>query len=357
MQRQFGKKLILKGVIMKKIFLIFTTLFLLILTGCFSKSGIGEKDTKNDVKPMPDYEYTENQNGSITITDYLGTDTDIVIPAEIDGKSVTQIGWKAFAYNEDIVSVKIPESVTVIDIDAFSNCTSLSSVLLSPNLESIEDAAFSYCTKLSSISLPPNLNYIGYSVFMNCTELSEIVLPESLTYLGAHAFENCAALKYIKIPSKITEIDWATFIKSGLEVIELGNGIKKIGKEAFAETQLTTVILPKTVTEIGYDAFRDCANLESIVLNEGIVTIEDGALGGQSKLTEITIPASVTVMGEEAFRNCSNLQVVKFQGNAPEDYQTQFKKNVGDVHYTVYYHKEATGFSSPEWCGYTAKIW
>ena len=338
---------------MKKKFLIVTILFLLILTGCTSKSGSKEKD----LKPMPDYEYTENSRGEITITDYLGSDTNIVIPQEIDGKTVTQIGWKAFAYNEDIVSVEMPDSVTVIDMDAFFDCMSLSSVSLSQNLESIESGAFANCTKLSHIQLPPSLNYINYSVFMNCKELSDIALPESLTYLGAHAFENCTSLKYIKIPSKITEIDWATFTKSGLEVIEMGDGIEKIGKESFAETQLTTIILPKTVTEIGYDAFRDCTNLESITLNKGIITIGDGAFGGQSKLTEITIPASVTVMDEEAFRDCSNLQAVKFQGNAPEEYQARSKKYVGDVHYTVYYHEGVTGFTSPQWCGYPTKIW
>ena len=80
---------------MKKNFLIFAILLLLSLTSCTSQSGIGEID----VSPMPDYEYTENQNGGITITDYLGSDTDVVIPSKIDGKTVTEIGWNAFAYN------------------------------------------------------------------------------------------------------------------------------------------------------------------------------------------------------------------------------------------------------------------
>ena len=342
---------------MKKVLIICMILFLFTLPGCTHKPDTVESNANKNVNSVPDFEYSENEDGGITVTDYIGTDTDISIPAEIDGKPVTQIGWKAFAYNADIVSVKIPESVTVVDLEAFSNCASLSSVSLSSNLESIEDAAFSHCAKLSSINLPSSLNYIGYSVFMNCTELSEIELPESLTYLGAHAFENCTALKHIKIPSKITEINWATFIKSGLEIIELGDGIKKIGKEAFAETQLTTVILPKTVTEIGYDAFRDCAKLESIALNKGLTTVSDGAFGGQSRLTEITIPASVTDMGEAAFRNCSNLQAVKFEGNAPKSYQAFSQNIVGEVGYTVYYHEGAAGFTSPEWCGYPTEIW
>ena len=340
---------------MKKIFLILTVAFMSILAGCVQNSEPVETPG-----PLSDFEYSENQNGSITITDYLGTDTDIVIPAEIDGKTVTQIGWEAFAYNEDIVSVEIPDSVTVIDTDAFSSCTSLSSVSLSQNLESIEDAAFAGCTKLTAISLPPSLNYIGYSVFMNCTELSKIVLPEALTYLGIQSFQGCTSLRYIKIPAKIKEIDFATFKDSGLEILELEDGLEKIGREAFKNTKIKTVILPKTITELGDSAFYNCTNLESIALNEGLSTISDGALGGQSKMMEITIPASVAKMSEGAFWNCTTLKAVKFEGNAPEDYRTDLIYAGGpeqNFSYSVYYHRGAIGFTSPEWYGYLTEIW
>lgn len=341
---------------MKKIFLIFSTLFLLILTGCTSQPGIGEIN----VSPMPDYEYTENQDGGITITDYLGSDTNVVIPSKIDGKMVTEIGWKAFAYNEDIVSVVIPESVTVIDVEAFSNCTSLSSVSLSPNLESIGDATFAGCVKLPHVQLPSNLNYIGYGAFSGCIELAEIVLPEALTDLGIQAFQNCTSLKYIKIPAKITEIDFATFEASGLEILELEDGLEKIGREAFKNTKIKTVILPRTITELGKSAFYNCTNLESIILNDGVSTILDGALGGQSKLTEITIPSSVVKMSEGAFWNCTSLKAVKFEGSAPEDYRTDLIYAGGpeqNFSYTVYYHEGAAGFTSPEWYGYPTANW
>lgn len=140
-------------------------------------------------------------------------------------------------------------------------------------------------------------------------------------------------------------------------MVELGEGLEKIEREAFSETKLTTVILPKTVTEIGYNAFYNCTDLESVTLNEGLITITDGALGGQSKLTEIVIPASVTDMGEEVFNYYNTLQAVKFEGNAPVNYQTKYPEWLHDVNYTVYYHKDATGFTSPEWCRYPTEIW
>lgn len=109
--------------------------------------------------------------------------------------------------------------------------------------------------------------------------------------------------------------------------------------------------------EISSGAFGSCSNLESVTLNEGLVSIGDYSLGGKSKLTEIVIPASVTDINEMAFDYCNTLQAVKFEGNAPENYQTEYLKWLKDVNYTVYYHKNAIGFTFPEWCGYPTEIW
>ena len=43
-----------------------------------------------------DYEYTDNGNGTCTITDYTGTGGDLTIPESIDGLTVTHIGEEAF---------------------------------------------------------------------------------------------------------------------------------------------------------------------------------------------------------------------------------------------------------------------
>ena len=345
---------------MKKVLIICMILFLFTLPGCTHKPDAVESNANKNVNSVPDFEYSENEDGGITVTDYIGTDTDISIPAEIDGKPVTQIGAGAFAYNEDIKSIEMPDTVTIIKSEAFHGCTSLSAVSLSQNLESIEDGAFLRCTKLSDISLPPSLNSIGYSVFANCIKLSKIALPDALNSLGLQAFEDCTSLKYIKIPPSITTIEFATFKNSGLEILELEAGLEKIGREAFKNTKIKTVMLPRTITELGDSAFYNCTGLESITLNEGLIVISDGALGGQSKLTEIIIPKSVTKMTEGAFWNCSTLKAVKFEGNAPEDYRSDLVyagETEQDFSYTICYHPEASGFTSPEWCGYPTEIW
>lgn len=64
----------------------------------------------------------------VTITDYPENATgDVAIPAEIDGKPVTEIGGFAFEDCKRITSVTIPESVTEIGEEAFSTYAGLTS--------------------------------------------------------------------------------------------------------------------------------------------------------------------------------------------------------------------------------------
>ena len=315
---------------MKRTFLTCVIFLFLILTGCSYNSCISEKSAS----PVSDFEYVENEEGGITITDYLGTDQDVIIPAKIEEKAVTQIGGMAFRDNRTIVSVEIPYSVT-----------------------QIKDSAFEGCSCLTTISLCQGLKSIDQSVFRDCVRLSAVTLPDTLKRIGGEAFANCILLKHINIPKSITKIYDEAFLSSGIETIDFEDGITAIGYNAFGYTNIKSVILPKSLREISPGAFGSCTSLESITLNEGLVSIGNNALCGKSKLTEIVIPASVTDMGEEVFNYCNTLQAVKFEGNAPANYQTKHPEWLHDVNYTVYYHKDATGFTSPEWCGYPTEIW
>ena len=57
------------------------------------------------------YEITDDQ---VTITGYTGTVTDLVLPSEIEGYPVTEIGDEAFFEGYSLTSVVIPEGVTAI---------------------------------------------------------------------------------------------------------------------------------------------------------------------------------------------------------------------------------------------------
>ena len=102
------------------------------------------------------------------------------------------------------------------------------------------------------------------------------------------------------------------------------------------------------------NAFGSCSDLESITLNEGLITIDTYAFAG-TNISEIVIPESVTELTDAAFQGCDNLQKVIFEGNAPAvDYITGIQDMPS---YTIYYHSDAEGFTSPEWNGYQTDIY
>ena len=94
------------------------------------------------------FDYYDNGDGTIYIEGYNGDDkdtmTELVIPEEIDGESVTVIGWNAFEGCTSLTSVTIPESVTYIGEKAFYGCPNLKSVTIPASVTSIGDNAFGY---------------------------------------------------------------------------------------------------------------------------------------------------------------------------------------------------------------------
>lgn len=72
---------------------------------------------------------------NVTLLEYIGQDLDVVIPSEVEGKTVTGIGSSVFGYIDegssysDIVTITIPESITKIEKDAFEACANLTNII------------------------------------------------------------------------------------------------------------------------------------------------------------------------------------------------------------------------------------
>lgn len=121
----------------------------------------GEDESKTDVSPAEksksslsetpesSFKFTETGEGTMTVANFSGSETEIVIPSSAQGKPVTSIGGGAFYDYEAITSVIIPDGVTSIGDSAFSGCTSLASITIPASVTSIEAGAFFGCTALT----------------------------------------------------------------------------------------------------------------------------------------------------------------------------------------------------------------
>lgn len=122
---------------MKKRILCFLTT-LLMLTALLSTNMI-TVSAYNGTKYNDYLYYKVKNNGEVTITDCDESVTEIVIPAEIDGKKVTSIGGYAFFGCSNLTSVKIPNNVTSIVNCAFYDCDNLSTIFYPGSQENWEN--------------------------------------------------------------------------------------------------------------------------------------------------------------------------------------------------------------------------
>ena len=196
----------------------------------------------------------------------IGTPPEnLVIPAEIDGTPVVEIGQYAFfGYYTELKSVTIPEGVTNIAYYAFYTCNALRHIVIPSSVKTI-NRGFAYCRALEevvfmgdmnnidmdvllafrttpwlenqpfslvvkngavtgftgrcpeAITVPDGVTSIGYNAFYcndfpSVTNLVSIAFPESLSaIIGSYTFYGCERLATINIPQNVSSIDTFAF--------------------------------------------------------------------------------------------------------------------------------------------------
>ena len=124
-----------------------------------------------------DYEFYETESGNTVITLYMGEDASVIVPEAFELEyaeipfTVLAIADEAFAYNDDLRTIVIPEGVESIEYRAFFGCENLESVTLPSTLRNIGDEAFAYCSSLTQINLPEKLDFAGENIFYGCDAL------------------------------------------------------------------------------------------------------------------------------------------------------------------------------------------
>ncbi len=258
-----------------------------------------------------DYTYSVTSDEA-TITKYKGTDIEVVIPDELGGYPVVAIGLNAFFDNNDIISVKMPDTITTVGVSSFYGCKNLSNVELSKNTTTIDKRAFSYCTSLESITFPDGLITIGSEAFGYAENLGEVYIPSSVQYM-MQAFDHSA--KKITFAEGFTEIPTnACYDANYAHTIVLPDTVKTINNGAFCGcTKLVNINIPSGVEYIGESAFASCKSLKEITLPEGLETIGYMAFG-DCGLQEITIPSTVSYFGKKAFGSSSAKKIIFAEG-------------------------------------------
>ena len=189
------------------------------------------------------FTYKENESG-ITITGYVGDETELVIPGKIDGKKVTGIEQSAFGGRRSLTSITIPAGVKSIEDLAFTGCNGLTSIIVDKEnkyydsrdncnaiIETKSNKLIYGCKKTV---IPKGVTSIRYDAFFECSGLTSIMIPDSVTSIGSYAFWGCSGLTSITIPDSVTSIGYDAFGGcSGLTSITIPDSVTSIGDKAF----------------------------------------------------------------------------------------------------------------------------
>ena len=318
------------------------------------------------IPPESSYEYEVNSSGGITITKfkddgtYVGDGSRIGVLDEIDGKTVTSIGYKAFYYCYTLRRISLPYNcIKSIGNNAFEYCINLESIEIPDSVTSIGSYAFSSCSNMTRIDIPESVTSIGYSAFSGCSSLTiygkhgsyaetyaknnGIPFVDPNIYIDSISFDKPSIIlpkgsseivHVIVSPSDATETYTYTISNSSVATV---SSYDYRGLEVTAITEGTAIITVKTdsdktatctvkvqlespasdfdykVTDEGFIAISKYkGNAASVIIpskidGKPVTSISTLTFSSCENVTNIYIPDSVTTVEYGAFQNCKNL--------------------------------------------------
>ena len=280
-----------------------------------------------------EWKYFVNSDNTIQLTQYLGTKTELVVPANYDGYEVYAVGAQGLeestpsaerinvlgtSENATITKLTIEEGIKEIKCSAFEKCTGIKGNLVIPDsVETIEGYAFNSCSGFNgTLTLPSTLKSIENRAFQLCSGFKDdLVIPEGIKSIGDAAFNKCTGFNgTLTLPSTLKSIGNGAFqYCSGLTGdILIPEGVETLGTHVFNKCTgfNGTITLPSTLKEIGRNSFYNCNKLTgNLVIPEGIEIINPNTFRGCSSLNgTLTLPSTLKEISNFAFYGCKNLK-------------------------------------------------
>ncbi len=171
---------------------------------------------------------------------------------------------------------------------AYYKQNNLTNYTISEKIKEIGRLSFAQ-SGLQSIEIPSNVTTIDYGAFYGCQDLKKVTIPDSVISIGTKAFADTPWLdNWLDGTSKGGEDDFLIVgdhillaYRGNSAKVEIPEGVKQIGSEAFKNHQeLTQITIPESVSKIGADAFRNCSSLTRVDGGAGLQTIVRGAFYG-----------------------------------------------------------------------------
>lgn len=275
---------------------------------------------------------------------YEGLSEHVVIPNYVHGVPVISIGSQAFADNDLVTSIEIPDNIREIGRRSFYRASYLSEVLIGEDsqLKHIGEEAFYDNESLQSFDIPKSVSHIGDRAFYNTVSQYNIYLSESVDYVGSQAFYNSATVSAsIYVEHEQIPVTWSTSWTNKNELqVHWGIKVKDDYVYNLVSTYAARIVgylgsqtqieIPQRidnidVTHIGSYAFAFNADIIGFRISDRVTTIEEYALMPMVNLKYVVIPdnvvnfASTSLIYGTENGDYFNLTKLYFEADRPED--------------------------------------
>lgn len=296
------------------------------------------------------------------------------------GKGLYEISDFAFAACENLKEVSISDSIHNIGIMAFADCKSLTDIYIPDTVTSIHSTAFDGVYHLNIRAEQYSYPY-DYAIargeaianmpeYLKATPTPEPTMapeptpvptptpiptptPEPGVLIGSTSIVGNSALIMIDNeemdtsrgyedawgmmqeptpPPKTKLADWTYYGDGSLKNIELGENVISIGSFAFSRSNLQTIIIPEGVESIEYAAFYYCGNLEEVQIPDSVTYIGEKAFAGTPWLKSF-YDGSMKIEQNSDFLIVGDGVLIAYRGNLEK---SEAKKNIpANVKYVV----------------------
>ena len=254
-------------------------------------------DVRNEIVEGEVFDYYINADNTALITWYSGEEESVVIPAELDGHTVTGINHRSFSFSYVVAKeITIPAGVTAIYGNPFNECKTLETIKVEEGSKAftVTDNCLIRLSDMTLVSFPSK----GGS--------DSLTIPDGVKAIGDWAFADVYSCSEIIMPESVTEVEDHAFIRTGVSSVSFSPNLEKIGDYGFAYAYIPTLDLPGSLRSIGEMAFSGCS-IQELKLPENLESLGADAFNNCQSLTKAELPASLREMTGYPFSVCPNL--------------------------------------------------
>ena len=279
------------------------------------------------------YLTTTMSDNTIRIDSYIGSEDLINIPSIIEDKTVSEIGYMAFAGTNATV-INIPDTIKTIESKAFVDSANLEEVNILSNLDRFRyDNSFSECDKLKNINIKVD-NSSNYKTIDGVLYSSDVLtllkypcgktithynVESSAKIISTNAFAGSSNLESINL-NNVANIDSYAF-KGCVSLNEIvGDKVEMVGEYALNDTLWyknqdigiislgSALIGYNTGLEINDSGIYDTKIKIGYLELENFKSISKNAFEGISNV-EIIIGSNIKTISNNAFYNVLELDI------------------------------------------------